>query len=53
MDQVYLWPHTFLTWAVDVGVVSFILMLFYPREKSPSIFSVGGWLGTRGGLDAV
>jgi len=34
-------------------VVGFTLMLLYPREKSPSICSVGGWLGTRSGLDAV
>jgi len=34
-------------------VVTFTLMLLYLREKSPSICSVGGWLGTTGGLDAV
>jgi hypothetical protein len=46
--------HAFLTSAQDGRwVVSFTPRPPYPREKTPGTCWIGGWVGSRAGLDAV
>jgi hypothetical protein len=47
------WLHTFLTSAIDVGVVSFTPLPLYPREIDRDTHWIGGRIGPLADLDAV
>jgi hypothetical protein len=42
-----------LTSALDGDVVSFTLRSLYPQERAIHIYWIGGWVGSRAGLDTV
>jgi hypothetical protein len=51
---VEVWFHTSLTSALDGGEWSASRYgRFTPRERDPCTHRVGGWMGSRAGLDAV
>jgi hypothetical protein len=45
--------HMFLSSAVVGGVICFSLAGFNPGEKAPGTYCIGGWVGTKNGLDDV
>jgi hypothetical protein len=50
---VAVWLHAFLTLALDGGEWSASRPgLFAPRERAPVSHRIGGWMGSRAGLDA-
>jgi hypothetical protein len=51
--RVNVYIHTFLTSALDEGVVSFTFRALYSRERAPATHWVGGSVGPRAVQDAV